>query len=103
PAAERGRVRFSGRKANCASCHRGPYFTDGQVHDVGTGEKTDAFDGFNTPSLVGVHRRLRLLHDGRARSLDDLLTGPHAPQRVAGEGELSPQERSDLVEYLRTL
>lgn len=103
PAAERGRALFSGRKANCASCHRGPYFTDGQVHDVGTGEKTDAFDGFNTPSLVGVHRRLRLLHDGRARSLDDLLTGPHAPQRVAGEGELTPQERSDLVEYLRTL
>jgi YVTN family beta-propeller protein len=103
PAADRGRALFVGSKANCASCHRGPYFTDGQVHDVGTGKPADAFDGFNTPSLVGVYRRVRLLHDGRARSLDDVLTGPHAPHRVAGEGELTPDERRDLVEYLKTL
>jgi YVTN family beta-propeller protein len=103
PAADRGRKLFVGSRANCVSCHRGPYFTDGQVHDVGTGEPADAFDGFNTPSLVGVHRRVRLLHDGRARSLDDLLSGPHAPQRVAGDSELTADERRDLVEYLKTL
>lgn len=102
-AAERGRAVFAGSKANCASCHRGPYFTDGQVHDVGTGDPADAFDGFNTPSLVGVYRRLRLLHDGRGRSLDEVLKGSHAPQRVAGDGELTPEERSDLIEYLKTL
>lgn len=102
-AVERGRAVFQGAKANCATCHGGPYFTDGQVHDVGLGSERDRYDGFNTPSLVGVYRKVRLLHDGRARSLEDVLTGDHPPEKVTGRGPLTDAERADLIEYLKTL
>jgi cytochrome c peroxidase len=102
-AAERGKAVFHSAKAGCANCHGGPNYTDGEIHDVGLGRKNDRYQGYNTPSLVDVQRRIRLLHDGRARTLEQLLTGPHNPAKVTGEGELSAEERADLIEYLRTL
>ncbi|HJT31459.1 MAG TPA: cytochrome c peroxidase [Pirellulales bacterium] len=102
-AAERGRQVFQSEKAGCANCHRGSYFTDGEIHDVGTGSSRDAYEGYNTPSLIGAYNRVRLLHDGRAKSLDDLLTGPHNPDKVTSAGELTDAERADLIEYLKTL
>ena len=46
---------------------------------------------------------MKLLHDGRVDSLEALLTGPHAPEKVAGTGGLSEAEVKDLVEYLKSL
>jgi YVTN family beta-propeller protein len=103
PAAERGRSVFHSATAGCAACHTGPEFTDGKIHDVGLGSPKDALDGFNTPSLLGVYRRVRWLHDGRAKSLEQLLTGPHDPAKVTGSGSLTDAERSDLIEYLKSL
>jgi YVTN family beta-propeller protein len=103
PAAQRGQAIFESDRAACATCHNGPHFTDGQIHDVGLGSRTDRYKGFNTPTLRNVYQRVKLLHDGRTESLADLLTGPHAPEKVAGSGGLSPAEVSDLVEYLKSL
>ena len=102
-AANRGKAVFESAKAGCASCHRPPYFTDGKVHDVGLGSHEDRYDGFNTPTLLGVYRKVRFLHDGRAKSLEEVLTGDHAPEKVAGENPLSPRELADLIEYLKSL
>jgi len=100
---ERGRAVFAGAKANCIACHSGTYYTDGKIHDVGLGSEKDRYDGFNTPSLTGVYRKVRLLHDGRARTLEQVLTEDHNPDKVTGNGELSKEELADLVEYLKTL
>jgi YVTN family beta-propeller protein len=102
-AAQRGKVIFESDKAACASCHSGPHFTDGQIHDVGLGSRTDRYKGYNTPSLRGLYRRVKLLHAGQVDSLEALLTGPHAPEKVAGTGKLDEQEIKDLVEYLKSL
>lgn len=101
--AQRGRTVFESAKAACAQCHSGPHFTDGEIHDVGLGRRGDRYQGFNTPSLIGVHEKVRLLHDGRARSLEEVLTGDHAPEKVAGEGKLSDKELADLIAYLKSL
>ncbi|PQO40011.1 hypothetical protein C5Y97_06740 [Blastopirellula marina] len=101
-AVARGKAIFFSDKAACGSCHSGEHLTDGQSHDVGTGHKRDRYDGYNTPSLLGVYSKTRLMHHGRARTLEEVLTEYHAPQDVAGE-ELSEQETRDLVEYLKTL
>lgn len=103
PAAQRGKAVFENAKAACADCHNGPYFTDGEIHDVGLGRKSDHYKGFNTPSLIGVYNKVRFLHDGRAKTLQAVLTGAHAPEKVAGEGNLSEAELADLVEYLKSL
>jgi YVTN family beta-propeller protein len=101
--AERGKKVFHSEKAGCAQCHSGPSYTDGEIHDVGLGATVDRYQGYNTPSLVGVYRKTRLLHDGRARSLDQVLTEAHNPATVTGKGELTDAERADLIAYLKSL
>ncbi len=103
PAAERGKLVFHSAKAGCANCHNGPYFTDGQIHDVGLGSPSDMYDGFNTPSLINIHNRMVYLHHGRAKTLDELLADLHNPAKVTGQGELSDAERQDLIAYLKSL
>ncbi|MFI4874122.1 MAG: cytochrome c peroxidase, partial [Blastopirellula sp. JB062] len=101
-AVARGKAIFQSDKAACSSCHAGKQFTDGLTHDVGTGHRRDHYDGYNTPSLLGVYSKVRLLHHGRARSLEAVLTEYHAPEEVAGE-PLTAQEVRDLIAYLKTL
>lgn len=102
-AVERGVRLFVGEKAGCVQCHQGPHFTDHEIHDLGLGTEQDRYTGFNTPSLRGVYQKVRLLHDGRAKSLEAVLRGDHNPARVAGKGELTESELRDLIEYLKTL
>ena len=102
-AALRGKGVFESEKAGCTDCHSGPYFTDGEIHDVGLGSPRDEYEGYNTPSLVGLYQRVRLLHDGRGKNLEKALSGPHNPAKVTGRGELSEAELADLIEYLKTL
>lgn len=101
--AQRGQQVFASTDANCASCHSGPYYTDGQTHDVGLGSAYDKYDGYNTPSLVGIANRVGYLHHGRAKSLDELLADLHSPAKVSGTRELTDQERADLVAFLQEL
>jgi YVTN family beta-propeller protein len=102
-AARRGEKIFKGAVAACSRCHSGPYFTDGRVHDVGTGERSDRYRGYNPPSLLGVYDRVLYLHDGRARTLEETLKGPHNPARVTVNGELSDEEFRDLLAYVKSL
>jgi YVTN family beta-propeller protein len=101
-AARRGEQIFKGEKANCVRCHSGEFFTDGKIHDVGLGVPGDAYKGFNPPSLLGVYDRVRYLHDGRARTLEEVLKKHHTPESLNGQ-ELTAEELSDLLEYLRSL
>jgi YVTN family beta-propeller protein len=102
-AAQRGQAVFQSAKAGCATCHNGPHFTDGKIHDVGLGSPKDKYQGYNTPSLIGLYRKVRYLHHGRAKSLEEVLTEYHDPANVTGQGELTEEERRDLIEYLLSL
>lgn len=89
--AMRGREVFA--SADCASCHiEGA--SDRVVHDVGTG------GAFLTPTLSGIGTRGRLMHDGRYRSLDELLVSSTAMGKGA---TLSVEDRRALVRHLATL
>jgi YVTN family beta-propeller protein len=90
-------------RAGCTSCHSGPEFTDGKIHIAGLEEREDAYRGYNPPSLRGVYDKDPYLHDGRAKTLPDALSGPHNCQKVTGIGELAEQELGDLIAYLKTL
>lgn len=102
-AAARGKKVFFSHKAACADCHNGPHKSDGKIHDVGLGSKSDFYRGYNTPALTGVYRKVRWLHSGRARSLERVVNDLHSPEKVNGEQPLTEQESADLVEYLRSL
>ncbi|MFO0944971.1 MAG: cytochrome c peroxidase [Planctomycetota bacterium] len=100
---ERGKALFEGKKGACRECHRGPHFTDEGTYDVGTGTETDAYEGYNPPTLLGVGSKVRFLHDGRARSLREVMIGSHLPSKVRGVGELTDAEMTDLLNYLDSL
>jgi len=116
-AAERGKGVFSG-KANCASCHRAPLWTEPGWNDHLPSEmKIDSFqadrspDGaYKTMNLAGLYIRERGLfmkpenkgrfyHDGRFQTLLDVVNSYNSRFDLG----LTSQESRDLVEYLKSL
>jgi YVTN family beta-propeller protein len=101
-AARRGKALFEG-KAECASCHPGPYFTDKQMHNVGITNANEPNARYDTPSLVEAYRTAPYFHDGRAITIPDALT-KHGTEGLHGNlSELSPSELDDLIAYVLSL
>lgn len=85
--------------SGCIACHD-PFTsltTDG-VFDVGLPDRA-GLRRFNPPSLSGVSQRDRLLHDGRAASMSDVLSRFAHPNGQL----LSNSERDALIAYLKGL
>jgi YVTN family beta-propeller protein len=101
--AQRGREVFKSPKAACNTCHGGAELTDGRIHEVGLEEHDDAYRGYNPPSLRGLYDKDPYLHDGRAKTLREALSGPHSADNVTGLGELTERELDDLIAYLKSL
>jgi cytochrome c peroxidase len=99
--AVRGEAIF--RSKRCNTCHPAPNFTSNDVYQVGLESHDDAYKGFNPSSLRGVVRRAPFLHDGRARTLEEVLKVHHRPSQLSGESDLTARELADLVEYLKSL
>lgn len=103
-AARRGRTLFEG-KANCKDCHRGPYFTDKKMHNVGV--LSDHFEEkdsrFDTPSLIELYRTAPYLHDGRALTIKEIFSQHDELAKHGNAKKLTAEELNDLVEYLKSL
>jgi len=96
--ARRGRRVF--KKADCASCHKRPLYTDLQKYDVGTGKNLDENRQFDTPTLVEVWRTAPYLYDGRASTIEEMLI-KHNPDGEHGDtSNLTEQEVGDLAEFI---
>jgi cytochrome c peroxidase len=101
PAAERGRALFAGA-ARCARCHKGENYTSESNYDVKLEADGSPYRLWNPPSLLGLYDRGPYLHDGRARTLEDLLRRHHTPEMLGGR-KLTAGERGDLIEFLLSL
>lgn len=114
-AAQRGKSLFFSKETQCATCHKGPYFTDSMPaaslsaivrHDVGTG-KDDASEkmgpAYDTPSLLGIYRTAPYLHHGKANTLEEVLTTSNKGDRHGKTSHLSKSQITDLVEFLKAL
>jgi YVTN family beta-propeller protein len=108
--AARGKELFFG-KSQCATCHSGPYYTDSTLtkpfkrHDVGTGGGADERVGprYDTPTLLGVYRQPTLLHDGRAKSIREVLTVHNPGDRHGITSGLTADEVDDLAAFVKAL
>ncbi len=100
PAALRGRQVF--HDAGCASCHSEPHYTNGRLYDVGTGLGADSTDAFDTPTLVEVWRTAPYLHDGRAATIQDVLTVHNPNDKHGRTSKLTNEQITDLAEYVLT-
>ena len=101
PSANRGKAVFE--KAYCSACHSGPYHTDMKLRDVGTSDGFDKGASFVTPTLCEVWRTAPYLFDGRAATLEEVLT-KYNPNDCHGQtSNLTPQELEDLIAYVNSL
>jgi cytochrome c peroxidase len=90
-------------KNRCATCHPPPHYSTLEPADVGTGTPFDNFTAFDVPHLTGIGRKAPYLHDGRARSLEEVWTLPHVEDKHGQVTDLNKTELNDLVEFLRSL
>jgi cytochrome c peroxidase len=104
----RGQELFFG-KAQCATCHPAPYYTDNLMHNLRTerfytprminGMKASADGPIKTFTLRGIKDSPPYLHDGRLLTLDDTVEFFNLTLQL----KLTDQEKTDLVEFLRAL
>jgi YVTN family beta-propeller protein len=95
-AIDRGRAVFE--RHGCDGCHVPPTYTSPKTYDVGLRDEMGN-TRFNPPSLRGVGQRAAWFHDGRADSLEAVFLTHRHP----GKTDLSADERSDLLAFLRSL
>jgi len=96
--AERGQKIFS--KAGCASCHTEPLHTDLKTHNVGTGKDLDKDQRFDTPTLIEVWRTSPYLYDGRAATIEEVLTTYNPGDKHGVTSNLADTEIKDLAEFI---
>jgi cytochrome c peroxidase len=97
----RGEELFFG-KAKCGSCHAAPFYLDHQLHDLHVERflKDEPGDGpIKTFTLRGIKDSPPYLHDGRLLTLEDTVEFFNIVLQL----KLAPQEKQDLVAFMRQL
>ena len=112
---------FFNTKAQCSACHEGWNFTNDSFQDIGLPSEdvgrgkfmigvVKMAHAFKTPGLREITRRSPYMHDGSLATLEQVVEhydrgGVERPSRsdLMKRLDLTPQEKSDLVEFMKTL
>jgi DNA-binding beta-propeller fold protein YncE/mono/diheme cytochrome c family protein len=100
-AAKRGKKVYV--KANCASCHTSPKFTNLNQYNVGLSDGIDNNKNFDTPTLIECWRTAPYIHDGRANSIKEVLTRYNKNDSHGETSGLTQKEINDLIQYILSL
>lgn len=113
PVQERGRKIFFAtmtsegkaipRERQCQTCHRPPLYTNRLLSNIGTRGPHDTTDMFDTPHLLGIAQTAPYLHDGRAKSLEELWTTYQTNDLHGVSSYMNKHQLNELVEFLKTL
>ena len=108
PEEMRGQTVFFG-KGQCATCHAPPYYTDNTMHNLRlerfykqqmvNGRITSGDGPIKTFPLRGIKESPPYLNDGRLLTVDDTVEFFN----LVLQTKLTPQEKKDLVAFLRAL
>jgi YVTN family beta-propeller protein len=112
PAQERGKAIFE-RSADkfgkpvaeynrCVYCHSGLKGTNQKLFDVGTHRALDNPGLLKSPPLTNIALTAPYLHDGSARTLEEIWTVYNPDDKHGRTSDLTKDELNDLIEYLRT-
>lgn len=120
-----GEELFFNERGDCFHCHPKGLFTDNDFHDIGL--EVDPVDGglgevtqnpfdmgkFKTPTLRNIELTTPYMHDGRFRTLDEVLD--HYNGNAVGSPNVDPLirvgtglgltdgEKQDIIAFLKTL
>ena len=112
PAQERGKALFERSQDKfgkpipetnrCSYCHSGPKGTNQKISDVGTRKPTDNSGLLKAAPLTNIALTAPYLHDGSARTLEEIWTIFNPEDKHGRTNDLTKDELNDLIEYLRT-
>ena len=102
-AVRRGKAIFESPRVGCSRCHPAPLYTDLRMHDVGTQTRPEEPGKLDTPTLSELWRTAPYLHDGRAATLRQVLTTMNLGGKHGRTADLSADETTVLIEYLKSL
>ncbi len=127
-AEERGRQLFTGDKAKCFDCHFREDFTADEFRNIGLFNARDLNDSgrflitgnpadigrFKTPGLRNVSVTAPYMHNGMFKTLEEVVDYYNDPASIVPGSinadplvqqplHLTPQEKKDLVAFLKTL
>ena len=109
-------------QSSCNVCHAGPVFSDNLFHNIGLRPATEdtgrfqvtgannSVGEFRTPSLRNVELRAPYMHNGHFSTLEEVVefynrggdfNAPNIPRNLIRPLNLSPQQKSDLVAFLK--
>ena len=96
--------------AGCAACHQpdktGPngerLFTNLKKYNLGLGVGPEEGREFDTTTLVEMWRTAPYLHDGRAQTIEEMLTICNPNNTHGNTKGLSPEQIKALAEYIRS-
>jgi len=98
----RGSAIFHSGEAGCSSCHGASGdVPDGSKHDVASRANADSAAEFDTPSLRFVGGTAPYFHDGRYKTLRELLVASDG--KMGHTAHLTASDLDALETYLRTL
>jgi hypothetical protein len=113
PAQQRGKVIYERVTTNngipipvenqCITCHPPPNYSNFISADVGTLKDNDDPTMFDTPNLNNVYESAPYLHDGSARTLEEIWTVYNSDDKHGVANDMSKDQLNDLVEYLKAL
>ena len=86
----------------CSYCHSGPKGSNQKIFDVGTRKPNDNTGLLKAPVLTNIALTAPYLHDGSARSLEEIWTIYNSDDKHGRTNDLTKDELNDLIEYLRT-
>jgi len=112
PAQERGKAIFErgtdkfgkpiAEYNRCSYCHSGPKGTNQKLFDVGTHKPNDNGNLLKAATLTEIALTAPYLHDGSARTLEEIWTVYNPEDKHGRTNDLTKDELNDLIEYLRT-
>ena len=86
----------------CSYCHSGEKGTNQKIFDVGTRKPTDNTGMLKSAPLTNIALTAPYLHDGSARTLEEIWTVYNPDDKHGRTNDLTKDELNDLIEYLRT-
>jgi YVTN family beta-propeller protein len=86
----------------CSYCHSGPNGTNQKLFDVGTHKPNDNGNLLKSAPLTEIALTAPYLHDGSARTLEEIWTVYNPDDKHGRTNDLTKDELNDLIEYLRT-
>ncbi len=111
PAQERGQEFFTrsvdkfgkpiAESNRCSYCHSGEKGTNQKISDVGTRKPTDNTGLLKAVPLTEIALTAPYLHDGSARTLEEIWTVYNPDDKHGRTNDLTKDELNDLIEYLR--